>query len=88
MSTAPRTIMIIGAGFISRFSHASNLSRLPDGGSCHVCVADPNPAAIEEFKKVIPRAEAFTDYHTMLASVRRIRMTSSLSPPRPFFIAR
>jgi len=68
MSTTPRTIMIIGAGFISRASHASNLSRLPDGTTCTICVADPSAAAIEEFKKIIPRAETFTDYKTMLAS--------------------
>lgn len=67
-SSTPRTLMFIGAGFISRFSHASNLNRLPDGETCDVCVADPNPDALAEFRKVIPRAETFSEYKVMLAS--------------------
>jgi predicted dehydrogenase len=63
-----RSIQFIGAGFISRFSHAGNLTLLPDFDSIHIAVADPNPAALEEFLKVVPQAEVFGDYNQMLAS--------------------
>ncbi len=68
MLTTPRSIFFIGAGFISRFSHAAALARLADGESCLISVADPSPAALEEFRKVVPRAETFADYQTMLTS--------------------
>lgn len=68
MPATPRSILFIGAGFISRLSHAASLARLPDGETCPVLVADPSPAALEEFQKVIPRAELFADHQTMLAS--------------------
>lgn len=67
--TSPR-IYLIGAGVIAR-THAAAIAKLPDAERVTLSVADPNPAAREEFARHFPQARVFDDAAAMLDEAAR-----------------
>jgi len=59
-------IYLIGAGVIARL-HAAASQHLPDSQGVMLSVADPNPAALQDFLKNSPQARVFSDARAMLA---------------------
>jgi myo-inositol 2-dehydrogenase/D-chiro-inositol 1-dehydrogenase len=61
----PVRIGILGCGIIARTAHLRSLTRV--GGASVVALADPNPANLDDARRLTPDARAVSDYTDVLA---------------------